>query len=305
MAKPSYDDSVIPIAHVGGGTFEPLQIAGLTLVATAYAMRAITLRTDGRPVPTWRIVCFASGIAVIAGAFASPLAHLGEELLLAHMAQHLVMGDLGALLVVLGLTGPLLQPLLAIRRLGWLRTLTHPLIALPLWVANLYLWHLPVLYEGALASEPVHALEHACFIGFGVLMWMPLVGPLPKPAWFGNVGKLAYVVGVRLAGTVLANVFMWSGEVLYPDYARGDDPWGISPLTDQGTAGVIMMIEGGLVTLAVLAWLLLRWAQEDTERQRLLDLAESRGVALSEARASRAAAAGEGARLEERIKEST
>jgi hypothetical protein len=62
-----------------------------------------------------------------------------------------------------------------------------------------------------------------------------------------------------------------------------------------------MMVEGGLVTLGILAWLFLRWAQEDSERQRLLDLADAKGVALSEGRAARAAAAGQGARLEERI----
>jgi ribosomal protein L12E/L44/L45/RPP1/RPP2 len=65
------------------------------------------------------------------------------------------------------------------------------------------------------------------------------------------------------------------------------------------------MVEGGFVTLGVLAWLILEWAKQDTERQRLLDLAEQRGVPLSEARAARAAASGQGARLEERIKEST
>jgi putative membrane protein len=290
------------LAHVGGGTWEPLQLAGLTVVAAAYAFRAMSLGREGRPVPTWRITCFALGIALIAGAFGSPLAHLGEELLLAHMAQHLVMGDIGALLIVLGLTGPVLQPLLAIRWLGWLRTLTHPLIALPLWIAGLYVWHLPSLYQAALTSEPLHALQHACFIGFGVLMWMPLVGPLPKPAWFGIGGKLGYVLAVRFAGTVLGNVFMWSGDVIYPDYASGEDFWNVSPLTDQGIAGVIMTAEGGLVTLGVLAWLFLSWAQQDTERQRLLDLAESQGVPLSEARAARAAAAGEGPRLEERIR---
>jgi putative membrane protein len=289
-------------AHVGGGSFEPLQLAGLTLVATAYALRVISLRREGRPVPTWRVVCFAAGIALIAGVFVSPVAHLGEELLLAHMAQHLVIGDLGALLVVLGLTGPLLQPLLAVRWLGWLRTLTHPLIAFPLWLVNLYLWHIPALYEAAQGAGAAHALEHACFIGFGVLIWMPLVGPLPQPAWFGIPAKLGYVVGVRFAGTVLGNVFMWSNDVLYSTYASGND-WDISPLTDQGIAGVIMVGEGGLVTLGVLAWLFLRWAQQDTERQRLLDLAESEGVPLSEARAGRAAAAGQGARLEERLRE--
>ena len=118
-------------------------------------------------------------------------------------------------------------------------------------------------------------------------MWMPLVGPLPQPSWFGLAAKIGYVVAVRLAGTVLGNVFMWSDKVLYPDYASGEHYWGISPLSDQGTAGVIMTVEGGLVTLGLLVWLFLVWAQQDSERQRLLDLAEQRGVALDEPRRAR------------------
>jgi putative membrane protein len=291
------------LAHVGGGTFEPLQVGALTLTGAAYTFRTITLSQEGRPVPAWRIGCFGAGLTLIAGALVSPLAHLGHELLLAHMAQHLVMADLGALLLVLGLTGPLLQPLLAIRWLGWLRTLTHPLIALPLWVVNLYLWHAPPLYQEALTNNAVHALEHACFIGFGVLMWMPLVGPLPVPEWFGAPGKLAYVIGVRLAGTVLGNVFMWSNTVIYPDYEKTVGQWDISAIADQSTAGVIMTVEGGLVTLGVLSWLFLRWAQQDTERQELLDLADRSGVPLSQARAERAVQAGQGGHLAERIRD--
>jgi putative membrane protein len=294
---------VIPLAHVGGAVFEPLQLAALTLVATAYSFRALTLSREGRPAPTWRIVCFASGLLLITVAFLSPLDHISSELLLAHMTQHLLMGDIGALLIVLGLTGPLLQPLLANRWLGRLRYLAHPLVALPLWATSLALWHIPVLHQAALANEPVHALEHACFIGFGVLMWMPLVGPLPQPRWFGIPAKIGYLIGVRFTGTVLGNVFMWSNAVFYTDYAPDQAPWEISALTDQGIAGVVMMLEGGFVTLGVLAWLFLLWARQDSERQRLLDLAEQRGIELSDARAARAAAAGQGARLEERLRQ--
>jgi putative membrane protein len=294
---------VFPIAHVGGPAFEPLQLAALTLVATAYGFRALTLAQEGRAVPVWRAVCFASGMLLIAVAFLSPLDHIAGELFLVHMTQHLLMGDLGALLIVLGLTGPLLQPLLANRWLGWLRHLVHPLVALPLWAVNLYLWHIPVLQDAALGSDPVHALQHACFIGFGVLMWMPLVGPLPQPQWFGIPAKIGYLVGVRFAGIVLGNVLMWSNSVFYSDYAAGEARWDLSAVTDQSVAGVIMMVEGGFVTLGVLAWLFFEWAKQDTERQRLLDLAEQRGVPLSDARAARAAAAGQGARLEERLRQ--
>ena len=95
---------------------------------------------------------------------------------------------------------------------------------------------------------------------------------------------------------------MWSGTALYPVYAAGEAYWGISPLTDQGIAGVIMMTEGALVVLGVLAWTLLRWAARDAEKQRLLDLAAERGVPLAPERAERAVTAGHGARLEERLK---
>jgi putative membrane protein len=292
---------VTPIAHVGSGTFEPLQLLGLAIAATAYAVRARTLAGRGSPVALWRQLCFAGGVLAILGALVSPAAHLGEELIVAHMAQHLVMGDIATLLIVLGLTGPMLQPLLANSWLGWLRAFAHPLVAFPLWLANLYIWHIPALYQGALSNEAVHALQHACFIGFGLAMWMALLGPLPKPAWFGNGARLIYTAGVRLGGAVLGNVFMWSGSVFYPDYRAGQDVWGVSPLTDQGSAGVVMTVEGGLVTLGLLAWIFFRWASESEERQQLLELAEREGVALDERRAARAVAAGQGDRLRERI----
>jgi cytochrome c oxidase assembly factor CtaG len=217
------------------------------------------------------------------------------------MVQHLMLGDAGALLLVIGLTGPLLQPVLAIPWLRWIRSLAQPVPAFLIWVTLLYVWHVPALYQGATFHLPVHVLQHISFAFGGFLMWMALLGPLPKPEWFGNGAKAIYVIGVRLAGAVLANWLMWSGTVLYPDYAAGEAQHGISPLADQGTAGTIMMIESTIVVLASFAWLLFRWAREDTERQSLLDLAAERGVELDPARAARAAAAGEGARLRERI----
>jgi cytochrome c oxidase assembly factor CtaG len=290
----------LPLAHVAG-TFAPLQLLPVLLVAAAYALRARSLERRGKPVPLWRQICFGGGIALILAALASPLAEVGGELLAVHMAQHLVLGDLAALLIVLGLTGPLLQPLLAAPGLGSLRALAHPAVALPLWAANLYAWHVPALYQEALTSELVHALEHACFLGFGVAMWMALLGPLPKPAWFGNGARLIYVVAVRFGGAALANVLIWAGSPLYPDYAAGEEYWNVSALADQGAAGVLMMIEQGLVTLGLFAWLFFRAARESEERQSLLDLAEARGVPLDEARAGRAVAAGQGDRLRERI----
>src|SRR5882757_81020 len=271
--------SVIPVAHLAG-TFAPLQLLPLAVVAVLYVRRASTLAQRGRPVPVWRQVCFASSLLLILMALASPLGHVSSELLAAHMAEHLIIGDLAALLMVLGLTGPLLQPLLAIKAIDRLRILAHPLVAFPIWFVDLAVWHTPALYQATLHNEALHALEHGMFISAGVLMWMPLFGPLPKPSWFGLPAKLGYLIAVRLAGTVLGNIFMWSNTVFYPDYAKGEAYWHVSPITDQGVAGVVMMGEGGLVTLGVLCWLFLTWAKQDTERQRLLDLADERGQPL-------------------------
>src|SRR3954453_2379281 len=105
-----------------------------------YGVRARTLRDRGAPVPGWRQWCWYSGLGLIVATLVSPLAQLSDELFMAHMAEHLIIADLGALLLVLGLTGPLLQPILHVRELAWLRWLAHPGGALTLRAGNLSLW---------------------------------------------------------------------------------------------------------------------------------------------------------------------
>jgi cytochrome c oxidase assembly factor CtaG len=222
-------------------------------------------------VPVWRQACFGSGLAVVAIALFSPIGHISEELVIAHMGEHLLIGDIATLLLVLGLTKSLLQPVLAIPFLGRLQVLAHPAVALPLWALNLGLWHLPFAYQGALHHDAVHALEHLCFLSAGVIMWAPVLEVLPAPDWFGSGAKMGYVAVVRLYETALANVFLWAGTVVYPYYDRGEELWGISPEGDQALAGAVMMIEGSLVTLAALAWLFLRLAREGELRQELLE----------------------------------
>jgi cytochrome c oxidase assembly factor CtaG len=145
-------------------------------------------------------------------------------------------------------------------------------------------------------------LEHTTFIFFGCMMWMPVFGPLPRPQWFTAGWKVGYVIAVRFTGAILGNVLMWSGTVLYTIYAPGERYWGVSPLADQSTAGVIMMVEGTFLALGVLAWVFFEAAREGSEKQRLLDLAHERGVVLDDERAQRAVSSGHGSRLEERIR---
>jgi len=290
----------LPIADAPG-FYAPLELLPLIVVAVLYAKRATTLARRGRPVPVWRQACFAGGLLGLAVALFSPLSDLAEELVIGHMGEHLLLGDLATLALVLGLTGPLLQPVLAIRLFDRLRFLAHPLVAFPLWIVNFYFWHVPALYDSAYGTAPVHALEHATFIFFGCLMWMPVFGPLPKPAWFTSGWKVVYVIAVRFATAILGNVLMWSDTVLYDVYAKGEAKWHISPVADQSVAGTIMMVEGTFLGLGLLAYFFFAAAREGIERQRLLDLALDHGVQLDPQRAQRAVAAGQGERLEEQI----
>ncbi len=282
-----------------------IQLAPLALLCLLYGRRVRTLAAGSHPVPGWRQACFYAGCATIGTALLL-LGQASDELLFAHMIEHLLLGDIAALLIVLGLTGPLIAPILmadlrSVRFFDRLRVLANPLIAFPLWAIDLYVWHLPALYQGALEHLGVHILEHTMFLGLGINMWMCLFGPLPMPAWFGNLGKLLYIVAVRLTGAALGNIFLWSGTVFYPFYLPGDSQHHISPVADQNLAGAVMMIEGSFLTIGLFCWLFLRTAREAEERQELLDLARLHGLPVSEKRVARAVSAGRGAELRRRL----
>jgi putative membrane protein len=252
-------------------SFEPLQVVPTAIVALLYARRVRTLRRAGTPVPRWRIWSFGTGLVLVLVALVSPVDAFGAEFFFFHMIQHILLGDLAPLAFVAGLNGPILRPVLSLPGVWRLRVLAHPLVALPLWALDLYAWHLPFLYEGALHHGAVHALEHFCFFSFGALMWASVLETLPAPEWFGTGAKLGYVAVVRVLETVLGNIFIWAGTVFYPFYEHPVHRWGITPLGDQQIAGAVMMIEGSIITIAALAWLFLRMAEESELRQQLLD----------------------------------
>ncbi len=266
-----------------------------------YRRRMATLAAEGRPVAPWRVASFVCGVVMVAAVQVGPLDGLADTLLVAHMIQHIVIGDLASLLIVLGLTGPVLAPLMHTKASRAMRRLSHPLVALTLWAIDLYAWHLPLFYQLAIEHDLVHALEHACLLWFGCLLWLALVGPLPKPSWFLGWWSLGYVILVRFVGAVLANALIWAQTVFYPVYRASDAARGLSPLSDQNLAGGVMMVEQVLLTTALLVWLLARLLRQDEDRQGLLDLAASRGLQLDEERAARAARAGATARMRERL----
>jgi cytochrome c oxidase assembly factor CtaG len=289
-----------PIA--AAGPVEGIALPVLVLLLwLPYRARARSLRRAGRGLPGWRQGCFIAGLLVLAAALSPPVDTLSDELLSVHMVEHLLIGDIASLLLVLGFTGPLLAPLLRNPVVGRLRVLTHPVVAIVVWAVNFYAWHLPGAYQAALRHDALHALEHATFLGFGIAMWMALLGPLPRPAWFTNSWRLVYIVAVRLIGTVLANVMIFGGTVFYPYYRAGDAHWHIGALADQITAGAVMMVEESFLTIGLFCWLFLKVARENEERQELLDFAAAHELELDEQRAARAVASGRSRELWDRL----
>jgi cytochrome c oxidase assembly factor CtaG len=194
------------------------------------------------------------------------------------MLQHLMLGDLGALLLVLGLDGRLVQPLLRWHVVYRLRFLANPLVALPLWAANFCAWHVPALFDAALQNDAIHALQHATFIAFGMLMWAALLEPLPGPAWFTAPWKIPYVLAMWLVMLVLSQVFIWSSHPFYLRYG----------LDDQKAGGGVMLVESMFTMLPALVWVLLGVLRESETRQQLVDAGVAPAAAARAARYGRA-----------------
>lgn len=273
--------SSTPLA-ISSGVAPAVELVVLAILGLLYARRARTLAAGPQRVPGWRQACFYGGLAVIGGALTA-LDAASQQLAYMHMVEQLLLGDLAPLLIVLGLSAALLAPILAaklgsVRVFDRLRALSHPMIGFALWSIDLFAWHWPMLYHAALRHAGIHALEHACLLGCGITMWMCLFGPLPTPSWFGEVGRLIYILAVRLAGAVLANILLWSGTLFYPFYLYGEALHHISPLADQNIAGAIMMAEQAILTLGLFCWLFLRTDREREQHPDLLDFAHPRGL---------------------------
>ena len=293
------------IARGGPHWLELIPPLGAAVVYLAlYVRRCRQLVRAHRAPDRWRAISFITGLLLLVAVQVGPADSLGDQMLSVHMAQHIVIGDICSLFLVLGLTGPVLQPLLRIRITRPLRAASHPLIAFALWAVNLYAWHLPLLYQLAIRYDLVHALEHACLLWFGTLLWLALIGPLPKPRWFAGWGQVGYVALVRIVGSLLGNAMIWAQTVFYPIYRSTDGARGLDPVSDQNIAGGLMMLDQMILTLVVLGLIFYRLVVRDEERQDLVDYARDRGVKLSDERARRAVAAGKGDRLRARVEDS-
>jgi putative membrane protein len=261
-------------------SFQPL-VLGSALVAIAFFLhgwrRLHRRRADLAP---WtRIPLFVTGVVVTVLAIVSPIDAIGERYLQSvHMLQHVLIADLGIALTVLAVRGPLTvfflprDLLVPLARVGWLRRLVHfllrPGISYVVWVVVLVTWHVPAFYEAALHHPFWHDVMHASFVLGGLLIWTQIIDP-SRHHRLTLSERVGYTALVFCTGQIMAYVILFDYRPLFSTYV--DEPvrlLGLSPLTDQKLAGVVMMIEQ-VATVGLAFLILLRAARRERERSAL------------------------------------
>ncbi len=254
--------------------WDPTVLLGLGVSAGGYALLSCRLwraagRFDRRAAASWTL-----GLLIILVALESPLDKIAEEKLLsAHMLQHGLLMSVAPPLLLLGLyprlivpfSRPIIKPLLLNPHAhSALRVLSAPAMALGMWLAVLYAWHLPVVYQAALRGDSLHIVEHLFFVNAGLLFWAPIIEPVPALVRMKPLAKLGYLAAAEAGMAMLVALFLW-GPQLYPFY-DGASPWGISWSLDQRLAGLVMVVVDMLVVLTAAGWISFR-ALADIERR--------------------------------------
>ncbi len=261
--------------------FDPV-IFALLLLAAALYVRALRVLAGRRlRVSRGQQACWWTGLGLLAIALLGPPDAYDTHLLSAHMGQHQLIGDLAPPFLLAGLRTPLLlfylprAALVLLARQRWLRSgfrgLRHPLVALPVYVLTTYLWHYGALFEGALRHAPVHALEHECFLGVNLLLWWSVIEP-NRRRMGGQLWKIGYIFAARMSTMFLGMIFVFSRGVLYEGFYGSGPREGISALSDQQTAGGMMMTLDIVIMAITVCWFFWQASQ-----------AEDRALALESA----------------------
>lgn len=230
-------------------SLDPAVLFGVLVLAVLYALGWRRARGVRHAPSVWRLVLFAAGILTILAALVSPFDSLGDQLMLMHMVQHILLLDIAPILLILGLTKVLLRPVTRRvqrieRRAGFF---AHPAFAVIFYAAILWMWHVPALYDQAQGNSVVHALEHLCFFAAGALYWWHVLSPIRSRMRLAGLGPVAYMAGGKLLVGILGIALAFAPHVIYPFYAHQPHYWGLTPLEDQMMAGLVMALEQSVV----------------------------------------------------------
>ncbi|HEX6715093.1 MAG TPA: cytochrome c oxidase assembly protein [Thermoleophilaceae bacterium] len=254
-------------------SFQPGPALGLFVLAVLYVRAARVLGGRGYRVPVGQQVFWWVGLAFLTAAFLSPLDTEALKVVSAHMAQHVLMGDIAVPLMLIGVRNPVLQFMLPpsvlaplARRRGlraFFHRLRNPAVAIGVYTLVLYGWHLGPTFTAALKNDYVHALQHQSFILFSALVWWPLIEP-NKRRMPGHLWKIPYILGARVPTMFLGMAFVVAQTPFYASfYGSGTRAGGLSPIEDQQIGGAIMMVVDIVTLMVVLTAVFWRSARED------------------------------------------
>ncbi len=234
----------------------PSVVAGLVLLGGLYVFWG-GLRADRR-----RIIAFAASLLVLFVALNGPLHNLSDRYLFsAHMAQHLLLTLLFPPLLLYGTPAWVVRPLLTPRWVMALaRVVTRPMVAAAVFTAPIVLWHLPLFYEAALRHHGLHIVQHLVFVAGGVLMWWPILSPVPELPRIPYPGQMLYLFLLGLPMSLTGALITLSDEVLYPFYAAAPRVWGLDALADQQIGGLLMWVPGALALWGAMTVVWFRWS---------------------------------------------
>jgi putative membrane protein len=225
-----------------------------------------TLAPGRRPATRSQRLCFYLGIAALWVAGDYPVHDLAEGWLFSvHMVQHTAFQLVAAPLLLLGTPGWLLRKLLSPRWLfSTVRVITRPLPALLLMNGYIAVSHVPAFVNLTVHNGLFHFFAHVLLMAFALVMWWPVVSPLPELPHLSYPGRMAYLFGHSIIPTVPASFLTFAGAPLYSAYVELPRIWAwLDPVQDQQIAGLLMKIGGGLLLWAVIAALFFRWAHEE------------------------------------------
>jgi putative copper resistance protein D len=271
---------------------DPGPLLLIAALAALYVRAVAVLRRRGRRTSRWQQASWWTGLAVTTAGLVGPVDTLSEDLLSAHMVQHLLIADLAAPLMLMGIRTPVLQNLLPpailrpLARERWLRsffrTLRQPLVAIPVFVVSLYTWHFAFAFEAALRHPWIHAFQHLCFVGGAALVWWPVIEP-DKARLRGELWKAGHVLAARFLGMMIAIAFILTPHALYTGVYDPHTRRGIGAVADQRLAGGIMMILDILAFMGVLSFFFWRAAADydRDEREREERAAQERAAAAT------------------------
>jgi putative membrane protein len=252
-----------------GWDLDPVLLGTLLAFAVTYALMAAgPLRkrlAPGERLPRGRGLLFAAGLVVAFLTEASPLHELSDRYLLsAHMVQHLLLSYVVAPLLLAGTPGWMARPLVTNRIFGPVfRLLTRPLTAFVVFGLAVSLWHLPMVYEAALGNDFVHHSQHLIFLALALIVWWPLMSPVPELPRLGYGLQVFYLIALPLGQFFVAAILTFAPEAFYSTYREAPRILPMSPAADQQLGGVIMKIASFIAFGIPLIVVFMRWFASD------------------------------------------